>query len=109
MNKPENTKWDEFEERFTTASRRAGKKQFLMPYLIAGHPGSSLSDAKQLGEYLEKKHVKVRQVQEFMPIPMTISASMYYTGEDPFTEEKINISYKLSETKQQKELILWWK
>jgi uncharacterized radical SAM protein YgiQ len=109
MNKPENTGWEEFEKKFVAASRRVGRKQFLVPYLIAGHPGSTVDDAAELGTYLKKRHIKARQVQEFMPLPMTVSASMYYTGENPFTGEKIKISYKLGDTHRQKDLILWWK
>ena len=109
MNKPEDCGWDQFEAIFQAASRKAGKKQFLIPYLIAGHPGSTLADAKALGDFLKKRNIRVRQVQEFMPLPMTVSASMYYTGEDPFTGEKVHVSHKLSEMRRQKEAIMWWK
>jgi uncharacterized radical SAM protein YgiQ len=109
MGKPDDCGWDRFEAVFEAASRKAGKKQFLIPYLIAGHPGSTLADAKRLGDFLKKRNIQARQVQEFMPLPMTVSASMYYTGEDPFTGEKVYVSRKLSEMRQQKELIMWWK
>lgn len=108
MNKPEKTGWDEFEELFNRASEKAGKKQFLVPYLMAGHPGSSLESDAELGNYLKKRGLRVRQVQEFMPIPMTVAAAMYYTGQDPFTGLPIAISYKLGDKRQQKELIMWW-
>jgi uncharacterized radical SAM protein YgiQ len=108
MNKPEKTDWEEFEELFTLASKRAGKQQFLSPYLIAGHPGSSETDAQKLADYLKQKHLRVRQVQEFIPFPMTVSASIYYTGEDPFTKEKVQVSYKLSDKRREKETIMWW-
>jgi len=108
MNKPEKTGWDDFEELFNRASERVGKKQFLVPYLMAGHPGSSIESDAELGTYLKKRGMRVRQVQEFMPIPMTVSASMYYTGQDPFTGLPVAISYKLSDKRRQKELIMWW-
>jgi uncharacterized radical SAM protein YgiQ len=109
MGKPDVCGWDRFKTVFDAASRKAGKKQFLIPYLIAGHPGSTLADAKMLGDFLKKSNIQARQVQEFMPLPMTVSASMYYTGEDPFTGEKVYVSHKLSEMRQQKKLIMWWK
>src|SRR3989339_484265 len=108
MGKPENTGWKEFDELFAKASKRAGKKQYLSPYLIAGHPGSTQAEAGELRDYLKRNNLRVRQVQEFIPFPMTVSASMYYTGEDPFTKEKVEVSYKLSDTRHQKELIMWW-
>ena len=108
MNKPEKTGWEEFEEVFNFASKRAGKQQFLSPYLIAGHPGSNDAQARKLAGYLKQKHLRVRQVQEFIPFPMTVSASMYYTGEDPFTGEKVEVSYKLGDKRREKETIMWW-
>jgi radical SAM superfamily enzyme YgiQ (UPF0313 family) len=108
MNKPEKTGWEEFEEIFSEASKRAGKQQYLSPYLIAGHPGSTEVEARKLGEYLKRRRLQVRQVQEFIPFPMTVSASMYYTGEDPFTGEKVQVSYKLSDTRREKDTIMWW-
>jgi uncharacterized radical SAM protein YgiQ len=108
MNKPEKTGWEEFDELFNKASKSAGKQQYLSPYLIAGHPGSSDVDAQKLADYLKQKRLRVRQVQEFIPFPMTISASMYYTGEDPFTKEKVEVSYKLSDKRREKDAIMWW-
>jgi radical SAM superfamily enzyme YgiQ (UPF0313 family) len=108
MNKPEKTGWEEFEELFNEASKRAGKQQYLSPYLIAGHPGSSDAEARKLGDYLQRKRLRVKQVQEFIPFPMTVSASIYYTGEDPFTGEKVQVSYKLSDKRREKELMMWW-
>jgi radical SAM superfamily enzyme YgiQ (UPF0313 family) len=75
---------------------------------MAGHPGSSQADAGALGAYLRKKGLRVRQVQEFMPIPMTVSASMYHTGLDPFTGKPVAVSHKLSDARRQKESIMWW-
>jgi uncharacterized radical SAM protein YgiQ len=109
MGKPQDAGWDLFEAAFEAASKKAGKKQFLVPYLIAGHPGSTMEDAKRLGDYLKKRNILAKQVQEFMPLPMTVSASIYYTGEDPFSGEKVRVSHKLSDMRQQKDLIMWWK
>jgi uncharacterized radical SAM protein YgiQ len=109
MNKPEDTGWEQFEAIFQKESAKAGKEQYLVPYFIAGHPGSTIQNAKELGQYLRKRNIRVRQVQEYIPIPMTISCSMYYAGKDPFTGREVAVSYKLSETRQQKDLIMWWK
>jgi uncharacterized radical SAM protein YgiQ len=108
MGKPEETGWQRFEELFSAASARAGKQQFLVPYFIAGHPGSTLDDARELGQYLKRKGIKARNVQEYIPIPMTVSCSIYATGEDPFTGKTVPVSYKLSDVRRQKELIMWW-
>jgi uncharacterized radical SAM protein YgiQ len=109
MNKPVDTGWDRFEGIFDKAGKKVGKRQFLIPYLIAGHPGSSMAQARELADYLKKRTIRVEQVQEFMPLPMTVSASMYYTGEDPFTKETVEVSYKLSDTRREKDTIMWWK
>jgi uncharacterized radical SAM protein YgiQ len=109
MNKPRDCGWERFEAVFQAASKKAGKKQFLVPYLIAGHPGSTMADARQLGDHLRKRNIRARQVQEFMPLPMTVSASMYYTGEDPFTGEKVYVSHKLGDLRRQKDAIMWWR
>jgi uncharacterized radical SAM protein YgiQ len=108
MGKPEETGWQRFEELFASASARAGKQQYLVPYFIAGHPGSTQSDARELGEYLRRRGIKARNVQEYIPIPMTVSCSMYATGEDPFTGKKVPVTVKLSEVRHQKDLIMWW-
>ena len=109
MNKPVDTGWERFEEIFDRAGKKVGKKQYLSPYLIAGHPGSSIVHARELADYLKKRNIRVEQVQEFIPLPMTVSASMYYTGEDPFTKEEVEVSYKLSDTRREKDTIMLWK
>jgi uncharacterized radical SAM protein YgiQ len=108
MGKPEETGWQRFEELFASASARAGKQQYLVPYFIAGHPGSTQSDARELGEYLRRRGIKARNVQEYIPIPMTVSCSIYATGEDPFTGKTVPVTYKLSDVRHQKDLIMWW-
>jgi uncharacterized radical SAM protein YgiQ len=109
MHKPRETGWEQFEAIFQKESANAGKEQYLVPYFIAGHPGSTIEDAKELGQYLRKRNIRVRQVQEYIPIPMTVSCAMYYTGRDPFTGKDVAVSYKLSEMRKQKDLIMWWK
>jgi uncharacterized radical SAM protein YgiQ len=109
MHKPLDTGWEQFDAIFQKESAKAGKEQYLVPYFIAGHPGSTIDDAKELGQYLRKRNIRVRQVQEYIPIPMTVSCAMYYTGKDPFTGKEVYVSHKLSEMREQKNLIMWWK
>ena len=108
MNKPVDTFWEIFEEMFTEASHRADKEQFLIPYFIAGHPGETEEHATTVANYLRKKGIKARQIQEFIPIPMTVSTSIYYTGEHPFTKEKIDVTNRQSVKRRHKEIMMWW-
>ena len=75
--------YDAFKEAFFEENRRQGKKQFLIPYLIAAHPGSTLEDAVELALYMKRQGFVPDQVQEFYPTPSTVSTCMYYTGLDP--------------------------
>ncbi len=85
MHKPPRAALDAFRERFSAASQTAGKEQYLLPYLMSGHPGCSIADMVELAEYLQGNHMYTEQVQDFTPTPMTVSTAMYYTGLDPFT------------------------
>ena len=82
MRKPPFGLLEEFEAAFKAASARAGKEQYLVPYFISGHPGCALKDAVGLYEYLKGRGWKVRQVQDFTPIPLTLSAAMHASGLD---------------------------
>ena len=81
--------YDSFREAFFQENRRQGKKQFLIPYLIAAHPGSTLDDAIELALYMKKQGFVPDQVQEFYPTPSTVSTCMYYTGLDPRPGENL--------------------
>ncbi|KAF0134249.1 MAG: hypothetical protein FD145_761 [Candidatus Saganbacteria bacterium] len=91
MGKPKKEKFLEFEEKFMALSKRHGKKYFLVPYFISSHPGSTLQHALELTLFLKKNHIKIEQVQNFTPTPMTVSTCMYYTGIDPFTGKKVHV------------------
>ena len=67
--------------------RKAGKKQYLVPYFIASHPGSDLDAMIDLAVFLKRNHYRPDQVQDFIPSPFDIAACMYHTGLDPFTQE----------------------
>jgi uncharacterized radical SAM protein YgiQ len=82
MHKPNFEVYEEFEKRFSQASRRAGKEQYLVPYFITGHPGCTVDDALGLMEYLVGRSRRPRQFQDFVPIPLTLSAAMYVSGMD---------------------------
>lgn len=79
----------EFVQRFNEASARAGKRQYLVPYLMSCHPGCSESDMKRMRDDIgELFRFMPQQVQAFIPLPMTVSSVMYYTGVDPLTGEE---------------------
>ena len=85
MGKPPIETFNKFKDKFYELSRKAGKKQYLVPYLMSSHPGSTLKDAVYLAEYLYKNHMRPEQVQDFYPTPGTVSTCMFYTGLDPYT------------------------
>jgi uncharacterized radical SAM protein YgiQ len=108
MKKPGIESYERFAEQFRCASEDAGKNQFLVPYFISGHPGSSLKDMVELAIYLKRNDMRPRQVQDFIPTPMSMAACMYYTGIDPFTREPVYTAKDLREKKLQKALLLYW-
>lgn len=85
--------YDAFKEEFFQENRRQGKKQFMIPYLIAAHPGSTLDDAIELALYMKNSGFVPDQVQEFYPTPDTVSTCMYYTGLDPRPGENLKPVY----------------
>jgi uncharacterized radical SAM protein YgiQ len=108
MKKPGIQSYERFAEQFRCASDAAGKEQHLVPYFISGHPGSTLRDMVELAVYLKKNGQRPRQVQDFIPTPMSMAACMYHTGVDPFTREPVYTAKDLHEKKLQKALLLYW-
>ncbi len=82
MGKPSFRLFEEFESRFAEACRRAGKELYLVPYFISAHPGCTLEDAVKLTEYLISRSWQPRQVQDFVPVPLTLATAMYVAGQD---------------------------
>jgi radical SAM superfamily enzyme YgiQ (UPF0313 family) len=82
MHKPHFEVFEEFEQRFNEACRRAGKEIYLVPYFISAHPGCRPEDALKLTEYLVHRSWRPRQVQDFVPIPLTLATAMYVSGLD---------------------------
>ena len=108
MKKPGIASYERFAETFSCASQEAGKEQYLVPYFITGHPGSTLKDAVDLALYLKKHGMRPRQVQDFIPTPMAVATTMYYTGIDPLSGEPVYTATSLREKKMMKALVFYW-
>ena len=108
MKKPGVASYERFAAQFQCASEAAGKEQHLVPYFISGHPGSSLADMIDLALWLKARGMRPRQVQDFIPTPMSMATCMYYTGRDPFTRDAVYTAKDLREKKLQKALLLYW-
>lgn len=105
MGKPAGKTYDKFMEKFYKATEKAGKKQYIIPYLMSSHPGSTLDSAIELAEYLRDINYQPEQVQDFYPTPGTLSTTMYYTGLDPITLEKVHIPKTKNEKAMQRALL----
>ncbi|MBS2026838.1 MAG: YgiQ family radical SAM protein [Deltaproteobacteria bacterium] len=108
MKKPGIESFERFQHMFQCASDNAGKEQYEIPYFISGHPGSTLEDMIDLALWLKKNGKRPRQVQDFIPTPMSMAACMYYTGVDPLTMQPVYTATGLREKKLQKALLLYW-
>ena len=105
MGKPSNDVYEKFVRKYDKLNEQAGKKQFLVPYLMSSHPGSTLKDAIKLAEYLRDLGYMPEQVQDFYPTPSTVSTVMYYTGIDPVSGEKVYVCRNPHEKAMQRALI----
>ncbi len=108
MGKPSRELYDEFENKYKKLNQQFNKNQFLVPYLMSSHPGSTLKEAINLAVYLKQKKLKVEQVQDFYPTPGTASTCMYYTGIDPFTMEKVYVPKSAHEKAMQRALMQYY-
>ena len=91
MGKPGVKQYEKFCKKFYDINRELGKEQYLVPYLMSSHPGSTLRDAIELAVYLRKNNIRPEQVQDFYPTPGTLSTAMFYTGLDPRTMKKVYV------------------
>ncbi len=105
MGKPENSVYRQFVKEYEQMNQRLGKKQYLVPYLMSSHPGSTLKEAVELAEYLRDLGYMPEQVQDFYPTPSTISTCMYYTGYDCRTMERVYVPTNPHEKAMQRALI----
>ncbi len=108
MKKPPVGNYEAFAERFACASESAGKEQYLVPYFISGHPGSTIGDMVDLALWLKARGMRPRQVQDFIPTPMSMATCMHVTGIDPLTMEPVHAVRDLREKKLHKALLLYW-
>ena len=105
MGKPDVKIYNAFCRKYFEMTKRCGLEQYLVPYLMSSHPGSTLSDAIDLALYLKKEHIRPEQVQDFYPTPGTASTAMYYTGVDPFTGKDVYVPKTYEEKKMQRALL----
>ncbi len=92
MHKPSKEVFEEFKMKFDALNKEIGKKQYILPYFMSGHPGCTVEDMVELAEYIRDNNLYTEQVQDFTPTPMTAATCMYYTGINPFTMEKVHVA-----------------
>ena len=109
MGKPKIAVYNRFEKRFYELTKSIGKKQYLVPYLMSSHPGSTMKDAIELAVFLKKHGLHPEQVQDFYPTPGTVSTCMFYTGLDPNTMEKVYVPRTPEEKARQRALLQYFK
>ena len=108
MGKPHIEAYVEFSKKYFELSDDAGKEQYLVPYLMSSHPGSTLKDAVELAVFLKKRHIRPEQVQDFYPTPGTISTCMFYTGLDPYTMQEVYVAKDPHEKAMQRALLQYF-
>ena len=109
MRKPSNDDFEKFAEVFDRESKKAGKKQYIVPYFIASHPASGLDAMINLAVFLKQSGYRPDQVQDFIPAPFDVATAMYYTGIDPFTKKPVYIARQLRDRKLQRALLQFFK
>lgn len=105
MGKPSNDVYEGFLKRYQRINKKTGKEQFVVPYLMSSHPGSTMKEAIELAEYIRDLGYMPEQVQDFYPTPSTLSSCMYYTGLDPATMDKVYTPVSHHEKAMQRALI----
>lgn len=105
MCKPGREIYEKFTQKFTALNRKCGKNQYIVNYLMSGHPGCTLEDMIEMAEYVRDHGGYTEQVQDFTPTPMTVSTCIYYTGLDPFTGKKVYVAKNKKEKAMQRALM----
>ena len=105
MGKPDFKIYEKFKDRYFELTKSFGMEQYLVPYLMSSHPGSTLSDAVKLAEYIKRWNYNPEQVQDFYPTPGTASTVMFYTGLDPFTMKEVYVPKTPEEKRMQRALL----
>lgn len=109
MKKTRPEDFEDFSGQFRDISKRAGKKQYLVPYFISSHPGSTVESMIELAVFLKRNGYRPDQVQDFIPAPMDLATCMYYTGLDPMTGKPVHVATRLRERKFQRALLQFFK
>lgn len=108
MGKPHIEAYVEFSKKYFQLSNAASKEQYLVPYLMSSHPGSTLDDAIELACFLKKRKIRPEQVQDFYPTPGTISTCMFYTGLDPYTMKEVYVAREPKDKAMQRALLQYY-
>ena len=108
MGKPHIEAYVEFSKKYFSFSKKEGKEQYLVPYLMSSHPGSTLRDAVELALFLKKIGIRPEQVQDFYPTPGTVSTCMFYTGLDPYTMKEVYVAKDPHEKALQRALLQYF-
>lgn len=109
MGKPHISAYEKFSKTFYSTTKKVGKEQYLVPYLMSSHPGSTLRDAVELAVFLKRNNIRPEQVQDFYPTPGTASTCMFYTGLDPFTMEPVYVPRTPEEKAMQRALLQYYR
>jgi uncharacterized radical SAM protein YgiQ len=104
MNKPPRKAYEKFVKKFNALNKRLQRKCFLVNYFISSHPGSGLSEALGLAQYCIERNMHPEQIQDYIPLPMTLSGCMFHTGVHPFTGERVYVPRAFTERKMQRAL-----
>lgn len=104
MGKPHIETYKKFCDKFYKLTGRMSKDQYIVPYLMSSHPGSTLKDAVELALFCKRENIHPKQVQDFYPTPGTISTCMFYTGIDPYTMKEVYVPKTEEEKSMQRAL-----
>ena len=109
MRKPAWQEYEKFHHFFEKVNQEAGLRQQLIPYFISSHPGCTNKDMQQLAEQCKRLNYRPEQVQDFTPTPMTLATTMFYTGLNPYTMEKVYVAKTKEEKDKQKRYFFFWR
>lgn len=109
MGKPHIDSYKRFSRKFYEITKRVDKEQYLVPYLMSSHPGSTLNDAIELALFLKREKIHPEQVQDFYPTPGSVSTCMYYSGIDPYTMKEVYTPKSSEDKAMQRALLQWFK
>ncbi len=108
MGKPHIEAYKKFSDKFYATTKQIGKEQYLVPYLMSSHPGSTMKEAVEVAVFLKQNNIRPEQVQDFYPTPGTISTCMYYTGLDPYTMEPVYVAKNPQDKALQRALLQYF-